>query len=145
MVQEYEDNIIPPPMEFKDNYKPIPAPRTKKILPVATSRTKINQTRKALKGFIKSFEISLKTDKDPLVLLQNTRKPIERLFGTILRDTKGFKFVETLKVTFIMRKMIKTSTNQLISIAEHKSLSTSINSMKICKTSKQQTLNGVAV
>lgn len=114
MVQEYEDNISPPPMQFKGNYKPTPAPRTKKILPVATSRTKINQTRKALKGFIKSFEISLKTDKDPLVQLQNTRKAIERLFGTILHDTKGFKFVETLKVTFIMRKMIKTSTNQLI-------------------------------
>ena len=114
MVQEYEDNISPPPMQFKGNYKPTPAPRTKKILPVATSRTKINQTRKALKGFIKSFEISLKTDKDPLVQLQNTRKAIERLFGTILHDTKRFEFVETLKVTFIMRKMIKTSTNQLI-------------------------------
>lgn len=69
----------------------------KKIKPVAVFRTKINQTRKALKGFTKS----LKTDKDPLVQLQNTRKkPIERLFGTILHDTNGFKFVETMKVTF---------------------------------------------
>ena len=29
MVQEYEDNIIPPPLEFRDDYKPIPKPMTK--------------------------------------------------------------------------------------------------------------------
>ena len=31
MVQEYEDNIILPPLEFRDDYKPTPAPRTKKL------------------------------------------------------------------------------------------------------------------
>ena len=30
MVQQYEDNIIIPPPELRDDYKPIPAPRTKK-------------------------------------------------------------------------------------------------------------------
>ena len=29
MVQQYEDNIIIPPPEFRDDYKPIPLPRTK--------------------------------------------------------------------------------------------------------------------
>ena len=29
MVEQYEDNIIQPPAEFRDNYKPIPTPRTK--------------------------------------------------------------------------------------------------------------------
>ena len=29
MIQSYEDNIIKPPAEFKDNYKPIPKPRKK--------------------------------------------------------------------------------------------------------------------
>ena len=33
MVQEYEDNIILPPLEFRDDYKPIPKPRTKKPVP----------------------------------------------------------------------------------------------------------------
>ena len=28
MVQEYEDNIIPPPPQFRDGYKLIPKPRT---------------------------------------------------------------------------------------------------------------------
>ena len=55
MVEEYENNIIPPPTEFRD--KPIPAPRTKKTIerPVAVPRTKIKQRKKVLKGFTKSF------------------------------------------------------------------------------------------
>ena len=28
MVQDYEENIILPPLEFRDDYKPIPKPRT---------------------------------------------------------------------------------------------------------------------
>ena len=51
-----------------------------------------------------SFEILLKSNRDALVQLQNTRLAISRLFGTILDDTKGFKFVKTLKVTFTKRK-----------------------------------------
>ena len=36
--------------------------------------------------------------------LQNTRLAISRLFRTILNETKGFKFVEKFKVTFMKRK-----------------------------------------
>ena len=64
MVQEYEDNIIQPPLEFRDDYKPVPLPRTKK--PVPLPRTKIEQVKKALKGYTKSFEISIINNKDPL-------------------------------------------------------------------------------
>lgn len=119
MVQQYEGNIVLQPIELRD--KLIPAPRTKKSQPVPTPRTQITQTEKDLKGFTKSFEISLKTDKDPLVQLQNTRLAIERLFGKILKNMKGFKFVETMKVPFIAgEKMIKIYTNPLISTAESK-------------------------
>ena len=98
MVQEYEDNIILPPLEFRDDYKPIPKPRTKKPTPLP--RTKIEEVDKALKGYTKSFEISIKNDKDPLVQLQNTRLAIENHITKILTSMKGLKFVETLKVTF---------------------------------------------
>ena len=50
MVEECENNIISPPIEFRDDYKPLPAPRTKK--PVAAPRTKIGQT-KGPQGFQK--------------------------------------------------------------------------------------------
>lgn len=46
----------------------------------------------------------MKSDRDFLVQLQNTRLAISRLFNTILNNTKGFKFVETFKVTFVKRK-----------------------------------------
>ena len=98
IVQKYEDNIILPPLEFRDDYKPVPAPRTKK--PVPAPRTKIEQLDKALKGYTKSFEINIKSNKDPLVQLQNTRKAAAYHVISILTSMKGLKFVETLKVTF---------------------------------------------
>ena len=103
MAKEYEENIILPPSEFRDNYKPIPAPRTKQNAvqkPVPTPRTKIEQTDKALKGYTKSYEISIKNNKDPLAQMQNTRKAIEHRVITLLNEMKGLKYVETLKVTF---------------------------------------------
>ena len=98
MAKEYEENIILPPSEFRDNYKPIPAPRSKK--PVPAPRTKIEQTDKALKGYTKSYEISIKNNKDPLTQMLNTRKAIEHRVITLLNEMKGLKYVETLKVTF---------------------------------------------
>ena len=46
----------------------------------------------------------MKSDRDALVQLQNTRLAISRLFGTVLNNTKGFKFVEILKITSVKRK-----------------------------------------
>ena len=103
MIHAYEKNIILPPLEFRDDYKPVPAPRTKKpktVKPVPAPRTKIEQTDEALKGYTKSYEISIKNNKDPLVQLQNTRKAIAYYIISTLTSMKGLKFVETLKVTF---------------------------------------------
>ena len=101
MVKKYEENIILPPPEFRDNYKPIPAPRTKKPRrPIPTPRTIIKQTDNALKGFAKSYEINIRNNRDPLIQMQNTRKGAERQVTTLLNEMKGLKYVETLKVTF---------------------------------------------
>ena len=98
MVQNYEENIISPPLEFRDDYKPVPLPRTKK--PVPLPRTRIEEVANALKGYTKSYEISIKNNKDPLTQLQNTRKAVEHYIISLLTSMKGLKFVETLKVTF---------------------------------------------
>ena len=111
MVQQYEDNVISPPPQFRDDYKPIPAPRTKKPLqaPIPTPRTKkpvpekrtiISQVEKALKGYTQSFDVELRDEKDPLLQLQKSRRAVEYLFNNLLVQTKGFKFVETLHVKF---------------------------------------------
>ena len=77
MAQDYEDNIILPPLEFRDGYKPISAPSKKHKKPVPPPRTIINETAIALKGFTKSYEIVIKSKIDPLIQLQSTQKAIE--------------------------------------------------------------------
>ena len=159
MVQKYEDNIISPPPEFRDDYKPIPAPRTKKPLkaPIPTPRTKkpsekpvpekrtiISQVEKALKGYTQSFDVELRDKKDPLLQLQKSRRAVEYLFNNLLVQTKGFKFVETLQVKFVKhsndKKILKNgyfnSTTDLI-----------INETDIklaIQASQQQILNKIA-
>ena len=103
MAKEYEENIILPPPEFRDYYKPIPASRTKRHVVkkmVPTPRTKIEQTENALKGYTKSYEINIKNNKDPLFQLQNTRKAIKYFVNKQLNEMKGLKYVETIKVVF---------------------------------------------
>ena len=148
MVQDYEDKIILPPLEFRDDYKPVPAPRTKKpmtVKPVPAPRTKIEQTDEALKGFTKSFEISIKNNKDPLVQLQNTRKAAAFRIISILTSMKGLKFVETLKVTFT-----KMSDGKIIYKTAYffSPPQTIINNPEInesLEASKQNVLNKIAV
>ena len=98
LIQHFEANPISP-------YRPIPAPRTRRQQQVPAPKTVITEKRRALNGYTKSFEILLKSNKDALVELQNTTLAISRLFGTILNDTKGFKFVESRKITFVKRKV----------------------------------------
>ena len=119
MVKEYEDNIILPPPEFRDVIlpptefrddrkteeptpklqKPTPLPKTKK--PTPQKRTIISQLEKALEGYTQSFDVELRELINPLIQLQLTRRPIEYLFKNLLVQTKGFKFIETLKTQFI--------------------------------------------
>ena len=150
MVQDYENNIILPPLEFRD--KPVPAPRTIKPVPalrtkkpVPIPRTKIEQTDKALKGFTKSYEINIKNNKDPLMQLQNTRKAVANHTENILISMKGLKFVETLKVTFT-----KMSDGEIVYKTAYfnSSVQTIINNTEIdesLQVSKQDILNKISV
>ena len=128
MVQQYEDNIISPPPEFRDDYKPIPLARTKKRTiassysntknqkasekPVPEKRTIISQVEKALKGYTQSFDVELRDKKDPLLQLQKSRRAVEYLFNNLLVQTKGFKFVETLQVKFVKHSNDRKNTKK---------------------------------
>ena len=105
MVQDYEDNKpVPAPRTIKPVKAPVPTPRTKKLMdkpvPIPAPRTKIEQTDKALKGYTKSYEISIKNNKDPSIQMQNTRLAIKIVINSQLNEMKGLKYVKTLKVTF---------------------------------------------
>ena len=138
LIRYFENNPIPP-------YRPIPAPRTKKQQPIAAPRTKISEKRRALKGFTKSYEIDLKTDRDALVQLQNTRLAISKLFNTILNNTKGFKFVETLKVTFVKRKDDDNIYKPAYFNSRTQIVISPNNFIPSLQLSQQQILNGIAV
>ena len=60
-------------------------------------RTRIGEKRMVLKGFTKSYEIVLKSDRDALVQLQNTRLAHSRLFNITLNEIKGFKICGDFK------------------------------------------------
>ena len=68
--------------------------------PEATAEIKIEQMNSALKSYTESYKINIVNKKDPLIQLQSTRIAIGRHLKSILTSMKGFKFIETLEVTF---------------------------------------------
>jgi len=102
MIQDYEENIIAPPLEFRDNYKPIPKPRAiKSKRPIPPPRTKITPIKQALRDAVKTDKVDLKDKNDPLIQLQSTRHAIEYYFNkSYVENNKNFKFYESLRVTF---------------------------------------------
>ena len=148
MVQEYENHIILPPPEFRDDYKPVPLPRTKKTIslpkPVPLPRTIIEETDKALKGYTSSFKISIKNNKDPLLQLQNTRMAIAHHIKSILTSMKGLKFIETLKVTFWKPQDDGWIYNTALFNSKPQTLINNISISDSLQLTKQQILNFVA-
>ena len=78
-----------------------------------------------MKGFTKSIEVTIKSEKDPLEQLQSTRKGIENKLKKLLSEENGFKIVESLKVTF--EKTTRQQSKQLISRAIPSQLSMKMN------------------
>ena len=102
-----EDLILPPP----DGYKPIPKPRTDRPLQIP----KIKELNKALKGHAKSYDIELQDNSDPLNHFTKTKALVESHFENLVKDMKGFKFIETLEVTF-EKDTIDSKTGKRVSI-----------------------------
>ena len=145
MVDEYEGLIIPPPEQFRDEYRLIPKPRTDRPTSntrepkctKATKTPKITTTRKehedpiipplqfrddkplqepdsitdkpspkikelnrALKGHAKSYEIEIEDNLNPLNNFTKTEVLVESHLKDLLKIMKGYKFIETLEVTF---------------------------------------------
>jgi len=128
MIPILNSRVITPPPQFRDDYKPIAAPR-KKIIPpppqfrdnykpVAAPRTKITKLNKALKNAVKAYEVDIKNEKDSLGQLNSTSKWTETYLKPLLNNIKGFKLVETLKIAFKKPAGENTTTKQLISIAK---------------------------
>ena len=101
-----EDFILPP-----NGYKPIPKPRTDRPLQIP----KIKELNRALKGHAKSYEIELPDNLNPLNHFTKTKALVESHLENLLKDMKGFKFIETLEVTF-EKDTINSKTGKRVSI-----------------------------
>ena len=101
-----EDLILPP-----DGYKPIPKPWTDRPLQIP----KIKELNKALKGHAKSYDIKLQDNLNPLNHFTKTRPLTESHLEDLLKTMKGFKFIETLEVTF-EKDTIDSRTGKRVSI-----------------------------
>ena len=78
------------------------------LLPTEVTEEQIEPTftqkEQALRGFARSYEISLTNRQDPLIQLQSTRSVIKNNLLKVLNEMKGLKFNETLKITFEKQK-----------------------------------------
>ena len=95
----------------EDGYKPIPKPRTDRPLQIP----KIKELNKALKRHAQSYEIELQDNLNPLNHFTKTRPLTESHLEYLLKTMKGFKFIETLEVTF-EKNSIDSNTGKRVSI-----------------------------
>ena len=61
---------------------------------------KIRELNRALKGHAKSYEIELQDNLNPLNHFTKIKALVESHLENLLKDMKGFKFIETLEITF---------------------------------------------
>ena len=101
------EDIIQPP----DGYKSIPKPRTNRPFQIP----KIKELNPALKSHAKSYGIELQDNLNPLNHFTKTKVLVESHLESLLKDMKGFKFIETLEVTF-EKETIDSKTGKRVSI-----------------------------
>ena len=98
----------------KPTRKPPPIPQVEDHI-INVPVPKIKELNRALKGHAKSYGIELQDNLNPLNHFTKTRALIESHLENLLKDMKGFKFIETLEVTF-EKDTIDSKTGKRVSI-----------------------------
>ena len=118
-----EDIILQPPKQFrnrppKPTRKPPPIPQVEEhqaSLMTNVPASKIRELNQALKGHAKSYGIELQDNLNPLNHFTKTKALVESHLESLLKDMKGFKFIETLEATF-EKETIDSKTGKRVSI-----------------------------
>ena len=101
----FKDEVVQEPAKPRTDRPP--KPTRKPPIPQAEDHIinvpvpKIKELNKALKGHSKSYGIELLDNLNPLNHFTKTRVLVESHLENLLKDMKGFKFIETLEVTFV--------------------------------------------
>ena len=83
----------------KPTRKPPPIPQVEDHI-INVPVPKIKELNRALKGHAKSYGIELQDNSNRLNHFTKTKELVESHLESLLKDKKGFKFIETLEVTF---------------------------------------------
>ena len=83
----------------KPTRKPPPIPQVEDHI-INMSVPEIKELNKALKGHKKSYGIELLDNLNPLNHFTKTKTLVKSHLENLLKDMKGFKFIEMLEVTF---------------------------------------------
>ena len=94
VAQEPAKRIKPP----KPTRKPPPPPISQ--VEEKVSLSKIKELNRALKGHAKSYDIELQDNLNPLNHFTKTKALVKSHLEDLLKDMKGFKFIEMLEVKF---------------------------------------------
>ena len=116
-----KDIILPPPKQFRDRppkptRKPPPIPQVEEKEHITNvSSSKIRELNQVLKGHAKSYGIELQDNLNPLNHFTKIKALVESHLESLLKDMKGFKFIEMLEVTF-EKETIDSKTGKCVSI-----------------------------
>ena len=69
--------------------------------------SKIKELNRSLKGHAKLYGIELQNNLNPLNQFTKTKVLVESHLEDLLKSMKGFKFIETLEVTFERKQSIQ--------------------------------------
>ena len=115
--EPFKDEVVQEPAKhIKPTRKPPPPPIPQvedHIINVPVP--KIKELNRALKGHAKSYGIELQDNLNPLNHFTKTKTLVKSHLENLLKDMKGFKFIETLEVTF-KKDTIDSKTGKRLSI-----------------------------
>ena len=106
-------------------------------------RTNITQIQNALKNSTKSFSVDIIDNKDPLNQLTKTQKAIEHYLNKELGELKGFKYIETLKVTFEKQLEDEIITKTAYFNSKTKTLINENEINEVLQTSRQELIKAI--
>ena len=115
----------------------------KKVSDGLVSSPKITQIQKALKNSTKSFAVDIVDNKDPLHQLTETKKVIEHYLNKELGELKGFKYIETLKMTFEKQLGNKTTIKTAYFNSKTKTLINENEINEVLQTSRQELMKAI--
>ena len=135
---------IPPPVAPKPSKRPPPKPTQVEEHINDAPSPNVTQLRKALRDSTKSFIVDVIDIDDPLRQLNETKELIRSCLVKELLKLKGFKYVETLKVTFKKKQGNGIITKTAFFNSKTKTLINAMEINEVLQSSREEIVKAIA-